>query len=190
MKLFPAALSLLLVLASCGDSTGSNPPAQQNAASDDHDHDHDHDDEDHSHDDSSHEHVHVAPHGGTLIPIGDHFANFEVEFDANTGNFTLWVLDGHAENPVRLNQLTIPVEFHPNPQTSVASQLEARGNKLTGESKGDTSEFGVMIPDLIGFESFDVTVRSVQIQGHRPPDRRFTYPSGENQPLGGSTPPK
>ena len=52
-------------------------------------------------------HVHTAPHGGMLIELGDHAYNLELLRDPASGKITVWVLDGHAENFVRIKAAAI-----------------------------------------------------------------------------------
>ena len=47
-------------------------------------------------------HDHTAPHGGTLIEIGEHAYNLELVRDNTAGKLTAYVLDGHAEDFVRI----------------------------------------------------------------------------------------
>jgi hypothetical protein len=86
------------------------------------------------------EHVHVAPHGGTLIEIGDHAYNLELLRDKAAGKLTAWVLDGHAENFVRLPAREIAFVAMPG-GTYTPITLKAVGNSATGETVGDTSQF-------------------------------------------------
>jgi hypothetical protein len=85
-------------------------------------------------------HVHVAPHGGTLIEIGDHAYNLELLRDKAAGKLTAWVLDGHAENFVRLPAREIAFVAMPG-GTYTPITLKAVGNSATGETVGDTSQF-------------------------------------------------
>ena len=55
-------------------------------------------------------HAHTAPHGGVLVELGDHAAALELRFDAARGVLQAWVLDGHAENFVRIAQPRFEVE--------------------------------------------------------------------------------
>ena len=56
-----------------------------------------------SHADHAHRgHVHTAPHGGVLIEVGDHQYNLEFVHDRSAGSLTVYVLDAHAENFVRV----------------------------------------------------------------------------------------
>ena len=47
-------------------------------------------------------HIHVALHGGVLVEVGDHAYNLELVRDSDAGKLTVYVLDGHAENFVRI----------------------------------------------------------------------------------------
>lgn len=95
-----------------------------------------------SHSDADHGklHVHVAPHGGTLIELGEHEANLELVRDANAGKLTAYILDGHAENFLRVPmpgfQLTAVVGGK-----SETLAFQAVANSATGEKLGDTSQF-------------------------------------------------
>jgi hypothetical protein len=66
---------------------------------DKHDHDHDHD----------HAHTHAPKFGGKLIELGDHFANLEILLDPVNGKLLAYLLDGHAENPVAIEQDALAV---------------------------------------------------------------------------------
>lgn len=46
--------------------------------------------------------AHVAPHGGTLVQLGDEFAHLEFVFDSRHGHVTAYVLDRATETPARL----------------------------------------------------------------------------------------
>ena len=46
--------------------------------------------------------AHVAPHGGTLVQLGDEFAHLEFVFDSRHGRVTVYVLDRATETPTRL----------------------------------------------------------------------------------------
>src|SRR5690348_10442969 len=70
----------------------------------------------------THEHHHAAPHGGTLIMIGDHIGHLEVVLDAATGTMTVYALDGEAEQPVRLStsEITISATLADGAQSAIA----------------------------------------------------------------------
>lgn len=91
-------------------------------------------------DESRDHHVHQGPHNGTLVELGDH--NFAIEFvhDSSAGTLTLYILDAHAENFVRLPDRSIEAivqrDGQPTPLT-----LAAVANDATGETAGNTSQF-------------------------------------------------
>lgn len=87
-------------------------------------------------------HVHKAPHDGTLVEIGDHAYNLELVRDPAAGTLTAYVLDGHAENFVRITSLTIELVAMPGGQYTPLT-LQAVANPSTGETVGNTSQFAV-----------------------------------------------
>jgi hypothetical protein len=85
-------------------------------------------------------HAHKAPHGGTLVELGDHAYNLELVRDSAAGKLTVYVLDGHAENFVRLKVPAIELVAMPGGKFTPVS-LKAVANAATGETVGDTSQF-------------------------------------------------
>jgi hypothetical protein len=90
----------------------------------------------------SHAHVHTAPHGGTLVELGNHAFNVELLRDKTAGKLTAWVLDAHAENFVRLKAPALALVAMPG-GTFTPLSLKAVANPVTGEKVGDTSQFEV-----------------------------------------------
>lgn len=109
-------------------------------------------------------HAHTAPHGGTLIEVGEHAYNLEVLRDAAAGKLTVWVLDGHAENFVRIKQpaLDLVATVAGEKRTLV---LKAVANSATGEAVGDTSQFEVQADWLKMVGDFGIVVPAVEIKG-------------------------
>ncbi len=118
MKIFRLALASLLLtgLAACSKSSS---PSEKHVG-----------------------HTHTAPHGGTLIEIGEHAYNLELLRDKAAGKLTAWVLDGHAENFVRLNLDSFQLIAMPGGQYTPLD-MRAVANPATGETVGDTSQFEV-----------------------------------------------
>src|SRR5688572_15561075 len=85
-------------------------------------------------------HAHVAPYGGTLIELGDHAYSLELVRDAAAGKLTAYVLDGHAENFVRIKAPALELIAMPGGKYTPLS-LKAVANTATGETVGDTSQF-------------------------------------------------
>lgn len=106
---------------------------------------------DHAHDKAAngdahgHGHAHTAPHGGQLVEVGDHQFNVELVLDRETGRLAAYVLDGHAENFVRIAQPAIEVRLK---DPARVLSLAAVANPATGETVGNTSQFEATAPWL------------------------------------------
>lgn len=153
-----AAAILATSLCSCDSAATSSKHASRDEAG-------------HAHDRDAHEHVHVAPHGGTLVPVGEHFANVELVLDPADGRLTAFVLDGCAENAIRLAQGTIVIRATRASDTSVGGssaqllELRAVANSLTGERAGDTSQFEDAHDALRGARGLRGTILKIAIKG-------------------------
>lgn len=186
-------LKAFLIVALCGlvavygSGCSSGPKAPEESHSHEHgDHDHDHEgDADHDHDheegEGDHGHVHSAPHGGTLIALGEHFAHIELVVDVTAGKATVYALDGEAEKPLRLPQEKIVLSVTRKVGEAITSatvETVAVTNPLTGEQVGDSSEFSGESEFLKGADHFDGVVQSVSIQGESLTGVTFSYPEG------------
>lgn len=119
-------------------------------------------------------HQHAAPHGGTLVALEAEVFNVELLLDPATGTLTAWTLDGHCEHPVRIVQDAIELTLDLS-GTAVAVRLDAVANPLTGETKGDTSEFRGSHDGLRGAGDFSGTIRSVRVGPRAFQDVKFRY---------------
>jgi hypothetical protein len=119
-------------------------------------------------------HQHHAPHGGMLVELGEQFAHVELVLDPQAGSLTAYILDGEAEESVRLKQpsLTLALET-PGSGAAQLVELPARANILTGETVGDSSEFSVTMPSLIGRRSIKGHVVVILVKGGEFRDVRF-----------------
>jgi hypothetical protein len=124
------------------------------------------------------EHEHSAPHGGTLIELGEEFAHIEIVLDAATGKLTAFTLDGEAEKAVRINQNEIEVAVE-NP--AVMIKLAGVANALTGETADDTSEFSGQSERLKGATDFDGIIKTISIKGKEFKDVAFNFPKGNEK---------
>jgi hypothetical protein len=112
------------------------------------------------------EHEHHAPHHGQLVELGDEFAHVELVLDRKAGTLTAYVLDGEAEQSVRIAQpsltlrCTAPLSLSAKPVVLVASD-----NVLTGEKPGDASEFSVVDPALRDLLQLEGRIESVSVKG-------------------------
>jgi hypothetical protein len=137
--------------------------------------------------DDDHHHEHKAPHGGTLVVLGDEAFHLEFVLDAETGKLTAWVLDGEAETFVRIAQKEIALEIALPPEKEGAeprvlkAALKAVPNVLTGETEGDTSEFSARIDDLKGEKEWDAVLQLVEVKGVKFEEVAFNYPKGNEE---------
>jgi len=168
-------LVMLAVVALLSPLTGCGTDAHDHDADDDHTHGHDHD---HDHDHGHHGHHHVAPHGGALHEIGDHFAHLEFLLDSDTGVLTMYVLDGEAENAIRLEHETIAITVVPDEGEPLTLQLDAVASVLTGETVGNSSQFQVQSDELIGASKLRGTLDVLAIRGHTVENVEIIYPEG------------
>ncbi len=100
-----------------------------------------HDDADAPEDGHAHAgHVHQPKYGGTLVEVGRHEGNVELLLDPAAGKLTLYVLDAHAENFVRIPARTVTLVADVG-GGSRELVLQAAGNAATGETPGNTSQF-------------------------------------------------
>ena len=122
-------------------------------------------------------HQHTAPHGGTLIELGEHQFNLEFVRDAAAGTLTAYVLDGHAENFIRLPLPAIPLTAMVNGMPQPLA-LAATASTATGETVGDTSQFVAQADWLKTASSFDVVIPALDIRGAMFADVKFNFPKG------------
>lgn len=114
----------------------------------------------------SDEHAHDAPRGGTLVELGEHFAFLEFVLDRGAGSLTVYVLDGEAEQSVRLAQPAVVVAFDaPEPLTGQTLTLAAQASTLTGETVGDSSQFAVSHESLRNQTAVIVRLTEVTVKG-------------------------
>lgn len=126
-------------------------------------------------------HHHAAPHGGTLIALGDEAAHLELVLDSDSGKLTGYVLNGEAETAIRINQPQIPLQIAGRDvPTTVAVALKAVANPLTGEASGDTSQFEASSPELKGKKKFSVTIEDLTIKGANFKNTTSKFPEGNH----------
>lgn len=156
------ALAAALTLGGCDGHSAAEPG---------HDHDHEHD-----HAGEAGEHHHVAPHGGTLVELQHEGANVELVLDATTGTLTAYVLDGCCEKPVRITQDAIAMQVVAG-GTAFRLDLAAQAREMTGEKKGDTSEFAGQHDRLRGASAFKGVIERIDVAGRSFQSVKFEYPS-------------
>lgn len=122
-------------------------------------------------------HEHKPPHAGTLAEFGPEFGHFEVVLDPASGRLTGYMLDGEAENPVRVADRSISLRIKAG-RSSFTLRMDAVESKLTGETAGDTSEFQGQSDDLKGVKEFDAVIEHFVFKGKPFSDVAFNFPRG------------
>lgn len=124
-------------------------------------------------------HHHTAPHGGTLVVLGEEFAHVEFVLEETRGKLTGYVLDNEAEKPVRLSQKTIELKVNRlKSGQAITLQLKAVANVLTGETEGDTSQFEEQSDALKGMTEFHAQIASIAVKDQHFTDVGFDFPEG------------
>jgi hypothetical protein len=122
-------------------------------------------------------HEHTAPHGGTLVELGDEFAHVELVFESGAGRIAAFVLDGEAEQAVRLAQPTLPIVLEAPPGLAGRPlELAPVASKLTGERVGDASEFVFADARLKGHQGLRGSLLSIDVRGQTFRDVPFVVP--------------
>ena len=122
-------------------------------------------------------HGHQAPHGGTLLSLGEDFAHVELVLDSQTGQLSAFVLDGEAEKSIRLVQEEISVSIG-DPSGAISVVLRGVASPLTGEKIGDTSQFEGRSERLRGRKEFEGTLLRLVVQGRDFAGIAFQFPRG------------
>lgn len=159
-------LTTALVIVSCGGSAPSAAPEanpSQPVALPEEDH-----------------HEHIAQHEGTLIVLGDEFAHVELVVDSATGRLTAYILDGEAENPIRVSQPDIEFELRFG-ETVRMVLLGGMEKPLTGEKMGATSEFSGIASELAGMERFEGRIIRIEALGSEFKNVEFRFPEGNEE---------
>lgn len=108
------------------------------------------------------------------MEIGNHAYNLELVRDNAAAKLTAYVLDGHAENFVRIAAPSFNLIAMPRGQFTPLV-LKAVANPATGETVGDTSQFEVQLdwlkdaPDFSGIFTIEIKgTKFEQVAYHLP----------------------
>ncbi len=122
----------------------------------------------------AHSHHHEATHGGVLVELGEHQFNLEFKFDEARGVLQAWVLDGHAENFVRIAQRGLEVQATATDRARVLDFV-AVADPMTGETVGDTALFEVPAEWLRTAKAFDGRLKAITVRGVTFTDVAFRF---------------
>lgn len=117
----------------------------------------------------------AAPHGGTRVALGT-AGHLEFVHDPSSGLLTAYVLDKAGAAVMRIPAKSIAVEVTPAGGKPVAVTLASTANGLTGDTVGNSSQFGGTNAALKGVTAFQGVVKDATIGGASFKDVTFTYP--------------
>ena len=117
----------------------------------------------------------TSPHGGTLVKIGT-VAQLEFVHDPSSGMLTAYVLDAEGAKVTRIPAKAITVEVTPGGGTASTVALASTANGLTGDTVGNSSQFGGTAASLKGVTAFTGVIKEVVIGGETFKDIKFSYP--------------
>jgi hypothetical protein len=109
-------------------------------------------------------HTHTAPHGGTLVELGEHAYNIELVRDSAEGKLTAYILDGHAENFIRIPAESFELIAVTGGERKSLT-MKAVANTTTGETVGNTAQFEAQADWLKTTGEFPGTISSLEIRG-------------------------
>ena len=117
----------------------------------------------------------TAPHGGTVVKFGT-AACLEFVHDPSSGLLTAYVLNGAATTTQRIPAKAIGVQVTVPGGAKVDVSLMSTANGLTGDTVGNSSQFGGAQPGLKGVTTFTGVVTQLVAGGQTFTNVGFGYP--------------
>ncbi|MGE0816235.1 MAG: hypothetical protein AB7O28_14440 [Vicinamibacterales bacterium] len=118
----------------------------------------------------------ASPHGGTVVALGT-AGQLEFVHDPSSGLLTAYILDGQGHAVMRIPARTITLEVTPPGGRAATLELMSTANGLTGDTVGNSSQFGGTAPSLKGVTAFSGVVKDATVGGQTFHDIAFSYPA-------------
>jgi hypothetical protein len=100
------------------------------------------------------------------VELGEEFAHVELILDPGLGTITAYVLDGEAEQAVRIAQTSLAIVLDgPTGLANRSLELLPRASVLTGERVGDASEFALSHDALRGLRRVTGRLLTITVRG-------------------------
>jgi hypothetical protein len=124
-----------------------------------------------------HAHSHDPLHGGKVVVLGEEAFHLELVHDPAAGRLTLYVLDSHMENFVRIKAPAIALKLVAD-GVSHELKLAAVAQSATGETVGDTSQFSATANWLRNAGIISGRLAAIEIRGQTFTDITFELSGG------------
>jgi len=118
----------------------------------------------------------VAPHGGTLVSLGEQQYHLELVLDRRSGMLRVHVLDADARNLVRVDWRNLELTFRLEAGLE-SILLNAVANEATGDTAGNAATFAGLAPWLQRGAALAGVVPALTIQGQSVPSTTFVIPA-------------
>lgn len=115
------------------------------------------------------------PHGGTAVKLGD-AGQLEFVLDPSSGLLTGYVLNPAGQS-LRIPAKAIDLSVTAPGGQPTALALTSTANGLTGDTVGNSSQFGGTSPVLKGVTAFTGIVKRAEVGGQTLTDVAFSYPA-------------
>ena len=116
-----------------------------------------------------------SPHGGTLVKLGTS-GHLELVHDPSSGLLTAYILDAAGTAVMRIPARTITLAVTPAGGTLIELTLTSTANGLTGDTVGNSSQFGGTNAALKGVMAFTGVIKEAVVGGQAFKDVEFGYP--------------
>ena len=122
-------------------------------------------------------HADHPPHGGAVVALGSHLAHAEVAIVPDSGEVSIYVLDGEGVGPSPIAQPTILAEVQTSGRT-VTLEFTAVADEGSGERPGNASHFTARSDDLLRTSEATVILKWVGVKGQVFSDVVVDWPAG------------
>jgi hypothetical protein len=109
-------------------------------------------------------HADQPPHGGVIVPLGPHTAHAELVAVPDSGELSLYVLDGDGRPGQRIAQPKVVVDVETSGRL-VRLEMTAAPDEGLGERVGDASHFVAKSDDLLRMAEAKITVKWLGVKG-------------------------